>query len=287
VFYVRICRVLAKLCELLTRKGTHPSEEKDAIGFELLEWTRDLPVDLRFINESGSPQSYNFEVTQLHVPFLSAVTLLFRPQPVFSISTNNTVAVVAATLNFRIFEAFQLRDQIGYLGPIYSWHILVAAISRLACLRIPSLREEAQMAFNSIEVLLRELGTRWPSALNNLRNLQLLRKGLETAELRAASHESAAARDSSLSAPIELFKTFGAEVTKYFVRVENLLNAERCENTSLSMEGGATSSQRLFVGTGCTFGSTVGDAMEEPPQQLDDYFAQDHWMRDWVEDLNI
>jgi hypothetical protein len=71
---------------MITRKGLRPSKEKDAIGLELLAWIENLPPELRMTDRNGIPKPYHFEISQLHIPFLSAVTLLFSPRPIFSIS---------------------------------------------------------------------------------------------------------------------------------------------------------------------------------------------------------
>jgi hypothetical protein len=223
VSYVEICKLSSRLCQMLTRKGLQPSEEKDALGLELLNWVNGLPPRLKLVDGKGSSQPYNLQVTQLHVPFLSAITLLYSPRPIFSISPDNTAAVVASTLAFRIYEAFHLRDQLCYLGPIFSWHLLVASVTRLSCLRIPYLREEAQGALDITESFLRELGIKWPSALNNLKNLEILRRDANCGLPTSASHDVAIDRDLLRVIGPLLFKCFGSHATSYFAQVESHL----------------------------------------------------------------
>jgi hypothetical protein len=311
VSYVEICKLLSRLCQMLTRKGLRPSREKDCLGLELLAWINNLPPALRLADENGSSQPYSFEIAQLHIPFLSAITLVFSPRPLFSISPDNTAAVVAATLTFRIFEAFHLRDQICYLGPIFSWHLLVAAVTRLSCLRVPSLRAEAEAALDTTDIFLRELGSKWPSALNNLRNLQVLKKDANSGLSRSVSQGVAADRDSLLPAGSLLFKYFGSQATKYFDLAEKQLRTGYDNSThsynyiqdtstlsqDLAHSEGATHttqpSSNPSSGNGAGFPSivesmTVGlitkNSGGDSWRHLDDLFAQDDWMMDGMEE---
>lgn len=223
--------------ELLTRSNAPSVESRDAIGLQLLNWVRTLPESLRLYSPDGSSRPYDFEIAQLHIPFLSAVTVLFRPRSNFMLTTSNTAAIVASTLSTRLFEAFQLRDQAYYLSGVFSSYLLVAAILQISCFRIPALKTEAQAAVTTVQEALRTLGEKSPSARNNLRNVQVLRKAFESSSSSSTSTAASAAtanpgtlRDHGQTperfsfSPIAFFETFGPEITGNFNRVENLLS---------------------------------------------------------------
>ncbi|PGG96860.1 hypothetical protein AJ79_09422 [Helicocarpus griseus UAMH5409] len=233
-YYVNICGIVGNLSELLTRNRSASAEAKDAIGRELLNW-------IRYTNPDGSSRPYDNEIAQLHAPFFSAVTILFRRRSNFRlVPFNNTAAIVASTLNTRLFEAFQLRDHTYSLAGIYAWHFLVAAILQLFCWRIPALNAEAQDAVVTIEAALKTLGERSPSAANNYRNVQVLRKTFnENATVSSTSSSRDPPTPESFSfRPIELFDTFGLEVTNNFNRVESVL-ADPNYNTGTDDNGGS------------------------------------------------
>lgn len=288
---------------MLTRKGLRPSKEKDELGVALLAWIENLPPELRMTRENGESKPYSFEIAQLHVPFLSAVTLVFSPRPIFGISPDNTTALVAATLTFRIYEAFRLRDQIPYLSPIFSWHLLVASVTRLSCLTVPSLKEDAEAALDMTESFFRELGLKWRSALNNLKNLQILRRDFNTSMSRLVSHGVAADRDVLLPIGSRLFKSFGSQATSYFARIEKLLRIsyEEFSHSNNHLQSTAVPSQQLLHNDSATeteyvngFSAQRGNepsAVENRPAgadplnptrdsliQLEDFFAKEYWM---------
>ncbi len=314
VFYVKICGLVCDLCQLLTRNSNPPPEEKHAIGLNLLDWIRSLPPELRLYNGDGSSRPYDFELVQLHVPFFSAMCVLFRPRSVFTITPDSTAAVVASTLNFRLFEAFHLRDQTFYLGPIYAWHTLVAAVPQLSCSRIPSLWEEAQYALGTIEEVLRGLSQKWPSAMNNFRNVQVLRKTLDSAGPASMPRSASRPQTPFPFSPIEFFDTFGPEVIQNFNRIESLLRVETersqinnytngshvpvygQEMTDKESSPAASPMQDTSMNGQETFYEsqngqpppTLGNAFNEFSQQLVDInFYQSDWMRSWIDDLGV
>jgi hypothetical protein len=288
---------------MLTRKGLQPSEEKDSLGIELLNWVDKLPPALKLVDENGSSRPYNFQVTQLHVLFLSTITLLYSPRPMFSINPDNTAAVVASTLVFRIYEAFHFRDQICYLGPIFSWHLLVASVTRLSCLRVPSLREDAHGALETTNTFLRELGTKWPSALNNLKNLEILRRDSNSSLQNPTSHGVAINRDSLVALGPLLFKNFGPQTMSYFTEVKNQLqmiydkpafsnnpSEETTIQSQVNSESGPCNRHRDNLSLSSLNeaeieGADVANLAGYSWDHLDDPFAQDFWTTHEMEQI--
>jgi hypothetical protein len=295
---------------MITRKGLRPSKEKDALGLELLAWIENLPPELRMTDRNGIPKPYHFEISQLHIPFLSAVTLLFSPRPIFSISPDNAAAVTASTLAFRIYEAFHLRDQISYLGPIFSWHLLIASVTRLSCLRVPALEEEATVALDTTDKFLAELGKKWPSALNNLKNLKVLKRDANAGRPGKVLYQVAGDRDVLLPVGPLLFKYFGSQAAKYFGQVESMLLTSQDAPASSDMNLQSNSEPPHVLDTGVRRlngehtvsyssinenglptalpGSAVESiaelAIPEAWDQLDDFLARDLRMVEGMED---
>ena len=195
-------------------------DQKNQIGLRLLNFMQVLPDAIRLQNVDGSSRPYNFDIAQLHVPLLTAITILFRPRSMFNLLAASTAAIVAANLNFRIFEAIELRDDTFSLSSAYAWYMFVTAVSQLSCLQVLGLGDEARHRLDRIEDVLRTLGAVRPSAANNLKNVQTLRKHFESTDITLATRSelNIHTRDdaSLLFSPVDLFEIYGPEVVQSF-----------------------------------------------------------------------
>ncbi|TPX08500.1 uncharacterized protein E0L32_009987 [Thyridium curvatum] len=185
VHFVKISEILCDLCRALTRTPILSSSSKDTIAARLLEWTERLPDELRLYNSDGSSRPHQFEEAQLHVYFLTALCILYRPRSISTLGPENTAAVLASSLSHRLLEGFQLRDLTRYLAPIFTWCTFVAAIPQLSCSVVPSLWKDSCEAVGDLHGILVSLSSNWPSATFNSEELERLQKIADDA---AANH---------------------------------------------------------------------------------------------------
>ena len=275
--YISICGILGDLCQLLTRSSSPSAAELDGLGLALLGYMRTLPPSLLLNTSDGNPKAYSLELAQLHTPYLIAATILFRPRSIFSLTQANTPALIASSLAYRLFEAMELRDDTYYLGSVFAWYLLVAAIPQLACTRIPSLREQANTALDAIEGVLQTLGTKRPSAINNLRNVRKLRQALnvrERQQTRPATPTSSPSEQLSFS-PVDLFAMFGPQVADDYRRVRSLLASEAITQTPAT---------NTFVADVVAEG--LPDASDDPFNGLPSLIGNE-WMQNWFEELDL
>ena len=149
--------MLGRLAQASLPQGGSSSLHKD-IGHGLLRWVTQLPVELRL----STAQDYNFEVRQLHLPYFSAVSILYGTGP--SPRVCSAAAALASSCVARIFEDFLPRGDLRYLSPITSLYLLIAAIPQLSCYKFPALLELSKSEINIVHLSLVEMGKRWHGA---------------------------------------------------------------------------------------------------------------------------
>ncbi|CAI7627314.1 unnamed protein product [Penicillium glandicola] len=178
IAYVEISSILGHLTEYCRRK-TLTRQVRQNLENRLYRWIRDLPPSLRlFCNRSTSEDAslpkrtlarYDFEVRQLHIPYFTCLAIMCRPNPGESASLG---VLLASSFIAGIFEDFLARDEIQFLSPVFTFHLLAAGIGLLSCNNIPSHREKATGSLESIYLALEELSKRWSSGKGSLRALK-------------------------------------------------------------------------------------------------------------------
>lgn len=324
VSYVAVVDILADLCQLLTRHHDATTEEKQQIGFRLLTYARQLPENLRLLNPDGSARAYDFELAQLHFPFLTAVTILYRPRSMFNMSASNAAAITAANLNFRIAEAIDLRDDSCFLSSAFAWYLLVAAIPHLSCCRIPQLRTESQAALDTLEGVLGTMGSVRPAALNNLQNIRTIRKAVDNLDPLPTTRPNLESEntdvDRSPFSPADLFEIYGADAMLNYHSLATILRANtttsnnNTTNTTINTNNQTPSAEigisttpnpREYISRGEPHPSidptidittdpqtATTDGEADPmdtgmPFLLGQNFEENGWMRNWVDELQL
>lgn len=180
--YVEISSILGHLTQDCRRK-TLTRQKRPIIENRLYRWTRDLPASLRLFRNSAAFTAsaewrrssrnvlaqYSLEVRQLHIPYFVCLAIMCRS----SLGNSPSPAVVlASSFIAGVFEDFLARDEIQFLGPIFTFHLLVAGIGLLSSHTIPSLWEKATASLQTIYLSLEVLAKRWSSAKGSLRALK-------------------------------------------------------------------------------------------------------------------
>ena len=177
--YVEICSLLGDLTECCSRKYMSP-RQRTYIKNALYRWIRDLPEHLSLRRKSGKTKvssytssdltNYDFEARQLHIPYFITLILLYRPPSPGC--APSAVALLASSFVAGIFEDFLARDEIRYLGPIFTFYLLAIGVAQLSSYRYPRLWETAEEDLATTKVAQRELANRWPSAIGSIKALQ-------------------------------------------------------------------------------------------------------------------
>jgi hypothetical protein len=115
---------------------------------------------------------YNFEARQLHVPYFIILGILYRfPAPE---NPPSPAALLASSFVAGIFEDFLVRDEIRFLGPIFTFYLLASGVGLLSCYRYPHLWERVEQDLQIVYNAQKELARRWPSAIGSFRALQTI-----------------------------------------------------------------------------------------------------------------
>ena len=223
VHYVAITRILGDLCQLVTRKGEASSEDKHSIALRLHAYLESLPEAFRLYSGSGLAQRYSLELAQLHVPILITITILFRPRTVFQLAEGNAPSVAAAFLSFRVFQAIQLREHTRFLSSAFSWHLLVTAIPLLSCTKVAALETEANDALDALENVLETLGKVRPSAVNNLRNVRVIRKAMDSKPQGTTPGLGTPNYNGNLHYGSQLLQMYGHEAVHQYRQISDIL----------------------------------------------------------------
>jgi len=151
-------------------------EHKKSLEDRLFRWIKTLPNHLQLCQGTeGRPlKEYSFEVRQLHVQYFTVVVILNRPtDPKL---TPSTASVLASSFIASIFEEFIARDELRFLGPIFTFYCLTAGMAQLSCYRYSEMVDVAEENLLIVRRALEELSKRWPSAVGSLKHLMDVRE---------------------------------------------------------------------------------------------------------------
>lgn len=146
-------------------------EQKKSLEDRLFRWLKTLPDHLQLCKATeGRPlKPYSFEARQIHVQYFTVLVILNRPlDPKLAPST---ASLLASSYIAGIFEDFMARDELRYLGPIFTFYCLTAGMAQLSCYRYSEIVGLAEQDFDILARALEELSKRWPTAVGSLKHL--------------------------------------------------------------------------------------------------------------------
>lgn len=168
--YVGISCILGDLTQSYLRKHGL-QEHKKSLEDRLFRWLKTLPENLQLCRPvEGRPlKQYSFEARQLHVQYFTVLTILNRPSdPKMAPSI---ASLLASSFIAGIFEDFMARDELRYLGPIFTFYCLTGGMAQLSCYRYSGIVDIAEENLAIMGRALDELSKRWPTAVGSLKHL--------------------------------------------------------------------------------------------------------------------
>ncbi|EZG07522.1 hypothetical protein H106_03122 [Trichophyton rubrum CBS 735.88] len=177
--HVEVSSLLGDVTQACCRR-TLTRPKRTNIENAIYRWSRELPEQLRLFQRVLPPEGstasklvlmpYHFEARQLHVTYFVVLAILYRASSPGTIPS--AAAILASSFVAGIFEDFLARDEIRFLGPIFTFYLLASGVGLASCYSYPHLWERAQQDLRIICSSLRELSKRWPSAIGSLKALQ-------------------------------------------------------------------------------------------------------------------
>lgn len=162
--WVNLCEIVGKIAKDLRR---HPDLSKDChkLSEALAEWAWNLPKYAQLSYADGFASNYHRDVCQLHLPYLSALTLLdLKRSAAHHDSSPPIVAMLASSCVAKIFENFLVRGSLRFLQGMSGWYITMALLTLLPMRRLPILTAALEGPIHILQVALNDMAQRWPSS---------------------------------------------------------------------------------------------------------------------------
>ncbi|KAJ5958216.1 uncharacterized protein N7479_005366 [Penicillium vulpinum] len=163
VYWVRLCRILGRVTKYLPQR-TESSSFPVQLATELVQWVNSLPPHLQLPISTERTLHFNRDVHQLHLPYLTTVTLLYLRTASQSLPEAYTAAVVASGCVARIFEDYLARGSIRFLQGVAGWSAAVAILALLHARKVPNLTKSADAHIRVLRLALKEMTLLWHSA---------------------------------------------------------------------------------------------------------------------------
>ncbi|KAF9882915.1 hypothetical protein FE257_004896 [Aspergillus nanangensis] len=163
VQWVSLCSIVGRVGDhlRLPKQTTHTTER---LLDELTTWVHALPPSLQLPFSDFPTARFDRPVFQLHLPYLSCITLLYLEKTKGRIPIAHSAAILAASYTARIFEDFLARGSLSFLQGMAGWHISMALLALLHARQVKALEDAIQVPFHVLRVALKEMAKRWPSA---------------------------------------------------------------------------------------------------------------------------
>ena len=217
---MEIAAILGDLTQHSVR-GTLGHSNRLAIEHRLLRWVEELREEFHIHDrKTRQLKPYNFKARQLHVPYFTSLSILFRPTvldtppPLASVLSSSFVAGLC--------EDFLVRGEVPFLPSVFTFHLLAAGLAELASHSYPALWVKAEQELNTINQVLEELAHRYPSALGSQRVI----KGVTRAVQRQQTQRKPLQLNDSTE-QLQFFSFFGPDLCSKWNIVHGYKEFER------------------------------------------------------------
>jgi hypothetical protein len=206
----------------------------------LYRWTRELPRNLRLSyklngSEIYTVSAYNFNARQLHIPYF--ITLVILGRSTASQGYASSVALLASSFIASIFEVFLARDEIQFLGPIFTFYLLAAGVALGSIRRYSALWTVAQQDLAVLQNSLQELSKRWPSAIGAMKALHNSIEATTVSEDKEIALPALEWLDPERRL---LFEGFSAEICRLWRPLEQQVNGYQINGQQVNGPGQGT-----------------------------------------------
>ncbi|CAK7203319.1 hypothetical protein SEUCBS139899_006050 [Sporothrix eucalyptigena] len=178
IYWVKLCAIIGKVAKVLMRPprdcmtagvgGQSPpgssSVQPMLLRRELANWAQNLPAHLQLPIQSARTQSFDRDVHQLHLPYLTTIIILNMKRSPHALPEALPPAILAASCIARILRDILSRGNVRYLMAITCWYSGMAFAALVQAAQIPELAAEANEALDVLAQAASQLQTMWASA---------------------------------------------------------------------------------------------------------------------------
>ncbi|KAL7003900.1 hypothetical protein EMMF5_006561 [Cystobasidiomycetes sp. EMM_F5] len=142
------------------------------LQLELVSWVQSLPPDLQLPIGNARTTSFDRDVFQLYLPYLTTIAVLNLKRSASDLPHALPPAILAASCTARVLRDILARGDARFLMPITCWYTGTAFTALMQTLRIPQLVNEARAGMQVLTNTCVELQKMWGSA-------EVIRAGFE------------------------------------------------------------------------------------------------------------
>jgi hypothetical protein len=168
IYWVRLCAIMGRVAKSLSRSESFPTHVRQ----ELVNWVQSLPPHLQLPIGSARTASFDRDVHQLHLPYLTTIIILHLKRSAHALPQALPPAILAASCIARILRDILSRGDARFLMAITCWYSGTAFIALLQACRIDTLSKEANECLNTLTTAVEQLQRMWGSA-------NIIRQGFE------------------------------------------------------------------------------------------------------------
>lgn len=181
------------LCDIIGQVSTHLARRTDTTPFplslaqRLIDWVQTLPTKLQLPFVTSRTQVFDRHVHQLHLPYLTAITLLYMNTSSQPLPKAYTAAILAASCVARIFQDYLTRGTLRFLPGMAGWYISIAALALLHARQVDCLRAGANEQLDVLFLALKEMSKLWHSSRMFVVGFEKLLNGLPAPAARPSA----------------------------------------------------------------------------------------------------
>ncbi|KAM0192764.1 hypothetical protein ACHAPI_008125 [Fusarium lateritium] len=164
-YWVRLCGIMGKVSKALSKSvdstsAPFPTELRQ----ELVEWVQSLPPDLQLPIGSSRTESFDRDVHQLHLPYLTTIIVMHLQRTTPDLPQALPPAILAASCIARVLRDILSRGNARFLMAITCWYCGTAFIALLQATRIKQFSKEAEDGLDILDQAVGQLQLMWASA---------------------------------------------------------------------------------------------------------------------------
>ncbi|KAM5344098.1 hypothetical protein ACJ41O_012635 [Fusarium nematophilum] len=173
IYWVRLCAIIGKISKVLSQSSNSISAPfPTELRQELVEWAQSLPPDLQLPIRSSRTASFDRDVHQLYLPYLTTVIIIHLQRTAPDLPQALPPAILAASCIARILRDILSRGNARFLMAITCWYCGTAFIALLQASRIKQFSQEAEEGLDVLDQAVGQLQNMWASA-------NVIRQGFE------------------------------------------------------------------------------------------------------------
>ncbi|KAF2715354.1 hypothetical protein K504DRAFT_366768 [Pleomassaria siparia CBS 279.74] len=177
IYWVRLCAIIGRIAKVLLQSDKSISNVFPThLREELVSWVHSLPPSLRLPIDSARTESFDRDVHQLHLFYLTTIVIMHLKRSGGHLPQALPPAIIAASCTARILRDILARGNSRYLMAITCWHVGTAFIALLQACRIQHLAKYANEDLDILGHTVKQLQHMWASANVISRGFDRLRK---------------------------------------------------------------------------------------------------------------